>query len=51
MRITIIYVSDVALIDRLDAICPAHCTRYIGKIKRRCPDKYLAAGAGGVVDV
>jgi hypothetical protein len=51
MRITIIYGRYFSLIDRLDAICPAHCTRSIGEIKRRYPDKCLAAGASRVVDV
>ena len=40
-----------SLIDRLDAICPAHCTQHIEDIKRRYPGKYLAAGAGRVVAV
>lgn len=43
--------NDFFLIDRLDAICPAHCTRYIDEIRLRYPDKYLAAGAGRVVEV
>jgi 7,8-dihydropterin-6-yl-methyl-4-(beta-D-ribofuranosyl)aminobenzene 5'-phosphate synthase len=43
--------SDFSLIDRLDAICPAHCTHYIGEIRRRYPDKYLPAGAGRVLDL
>ena len=43
--------SDFPLIDRLDAICPAHCTQHIEDIKRRYPGKYLAAGAGRVVAV
>lgn len=43
--------DDFPLIDRLDAICPAHCTRHIEEIKRRYPGKYLAAGAGRVVAV
>lgn len=41
--------DDYALIDRLDTICPAHCTRHIDEIKRLCPDKYLTAGAGRIV--
>lgn len=43
--------NDLLLIDRLDAICPGHCTQHIEDIKRRYPDKYLAAGAGRVLDV
>jgi 7,8-dihydropterin-6-yl-methyl-4-(beta-D-ribofuranosyl)aminobenzene 5'-phosphate synthase len=43
--------DDFPLIDRLDAICPAHCTQHIEDIKRRYPDKYLAAGAGRILTV
>lgn len=43
--------DDYPLIERLDAICPAHCTRHIDEINRRYPDKYLPAGAGRVIDV
>ena len=43
--------DDYPLIERLYAICPAHCTRHIDEINRRYPDKYLPAGAGRVVDV
>jgi 7,8-dihydropterin-6-yl-methyl-4-(beta-D-ribofuranosyl)aminobenzene 5'-phosphate synthase len=43
--------DDYPLIERLDAICPAHCTRHIDEINRRYPDKYLPAGAGRVMDV
>ena len=41
--------SDFALIDRLERICPAHCTRHIGTIERDFPDRYMAAGAGRVL--
>jgi 7,8-dihydropterin-6-yl-methyl-4-(beta-D-ribofuranosyl)aminobenzene 5'-phosphate synthase len=43
--------NEFSLIDRLETICPAHCTRYIDEIKRRYPDKYLAAGAGRMVEI
>ena len=43
--------SDFSLIDLLDAVCPAHCTRHIDAIKRQYPDKYTAAGAGRIVAV
>lgn len=42
--------NDFSLIDRLETICPAHCSRYIDEIKRRYPDKYLAAGAGRIIE-
>ncbi len=43
--------NEFSLIDQLETICPAHCTRYIDEIKRRYPDKYLAAGAGSIVKI
>jgi len=32
-------------------ICPCHCTRYKAQIEARYPDKYLAGGAGRVLDL
>ena len=43
--------SDLSLIDRIDMICPAHCTQTIDAIKRRYPDKYTAAGAGRIIQL
>jgi 7,8-dihydropterin-6-yl-methyl-4-(beta-D-ribofuranosyl)aminobenzene 5'-phosphate synthase len=43
--------NQFSLIDRLDCVCPAHCTRHIDEIKRQYPDKYLAAGAGSMVEI
>ena len=43
--------NEFSLIDRLDTICPAHCTRYVDETKRRYPDKYLAGGAGRMVEI
>jgi 7,8-dihydropterin-6-yl-methyl-4-(beta-D-ribofuranosyl)aminobenzene 5'-phosphate synthase len=41
--------ADFALIDELERICPAHCTRHIDTIERDYPDRYVAAGAGRVL--
>jgi 7,8-dihydropterin-6-yl-methyl-4-(beta-D-ribofuranosyl)aminobenzene 5'-phosphate synthase len=43
--------NDFRLIEDLDRICPAHCTRYLGEIGRRYPEKTLAAGAGRVMEI
>jgi 7,8-dihydropterin-6-yl-methyl-4-(beta-D-ribofuranosyl)aminobenzene 5'-phosphate synthase len=43
--------SDFALIDRLERICPAHCTRHIAAIERDYPDRYLPAGAGRILAI
>jgi 7,8-dihydropterin-6-yl-methyl-4-(beta-D-ribofuranosyl)aminobenzene 5'-phosphate synthase len=43
--------SDFALIDPLETICPAHCTQHIDAIRKRYPDKYMAAGAGRILEI
>jgi metal-dependent hydrolase (beta-lactamase superfamily II) len=39
------------LIDGLDAIYPAYCTRHIDDIKRHYPQEYRPAGAGQVANI
>jgi len=41
--------DEFSLIERLDAVCPAHCTRHIHTIAQRYPRQYMAAGAGRVL--
>jgi 7,8-dihydropterin-6-yl-methyl-4-(beta-D-ribofuranosyl)aminobenzene 5'-phosphate synthase len=41
--------NDFALIERLDAICPAHCTQHIDTINQCFPEKTISAGAGKVL--
>ncbi|WP_319406717.1 MBL fold metallo-hydrolase [uncultured Desulfosarcina sp.] len=43
--------NDFSLIERLGSVCPAHCTQHIEEIKRRYPNRYLAAGAGRVIEI
>jgi len=41
--------NDFNLIDNLENICPAHCTRFIREIKELYPGKYIEGGAGKVI--
>ena len=43
--------SDLDLLEDLDLICPAHCTRHISTILERFPEKSLAGGAGRVIEI
>jgi 7,8-dihydropterin-6-yl-methyl-4-(beta-D-ribofuranosyl)aminobenzene 5'-phosphate synthase len=43
--------SDLDLIEDLDLICPAHCTRHKSAILERFPEKSLAGGAGRVIEI
>jgi len=42
--------SDFDLLDRVDLVCPAHCTQHQNEIKSRHPEKYLQPGAGRVLE-
>jgi len=39
------------MIKKIDLICPTHCTRYIDKIKKLYPDKYIQGGAGRIIEI
>jgi len=41
--------NDFNLIDNLENICPAHCTRFIREIKELYPGKYIEGGAGKII--
>jgi 7,8-dihydropterin-6-yl-methyl-4-(beta-D-ribofuranosyl)aminobenzene 5'-phosphate synthase len=43
--------NDFPLIETLDGVCPTHCTQHITEIKQRFPEKYLAGGAGTVLQL
>jgi len=38
------------IINNLEKICPAHCTKYKDRIKQLYPDKYLESGVGTVFE-
>lgn len=40
--------QEFELLEKIEKICPAHCTRYKDKIKKLYPEKYLEGGAGEV---
>lgn len=43
--------KDFSRLDSIEKVCPTHCTQYIGKIKELYPEKYIAGGAGRIIDV
>ena len=43
--------NEFNLINDLENICPAHCTRYIQEIKKLYPGKYIKGGAGKVIEI
>ena len=43
--------NEFNLINDLENICPAHCTRYIQEIKKYYPEKYIKGGAGKIIEI
>lgn len=43
--------SDLDLISDLEFICPVHCTKHRSEIESRYPEKYVAGGAGRVIEI
>jgi len=43
--------NDFPIIKDLDLICPCHCTKYVQKIKKIYPDKFISGGVGKVIEI
>jgi 7,8-dihydropterin-6-yl-methyl-4-(beta-D-ribofuranosyl)aminobenzene 5'-phosphate synthase len=43
--------NNFELINDLENICPAHCTKYIQKIATLYPEKYINGGTGKVIEI
>lgn len=43
--------SDFGLFRNLEFLCPVHCTRHKAELKRLYPEKYIAGGAGKVIEL
>jgi 7,8-dihydropterin-6-yl-methyl-4-(beta-D-ribofuranosyl)aminobenzene 5'-phosphate synthase len=43
--------SEFELVKDLEVICPTHCTQYIDEIKSLYPEKYVAGGAGKIIEL
>ncbi|MCK4607215.1 MAG: MBL fold metallo-hydrolase [candidate division Zixibacteria bacterium] len=39
------------LIEKLQLVCPTHCTQHIPEIRSLYPDKYTPGGAGTVIEI
>lgn len=42
--------QEFEIMDQIEKICPAHCTRYKNKIQELYPEKYLEGGVGEVFE-
>lgn len=43
--------DEFEVLENIDKICPAHCTRYKEKIKIRYPEKYIENGIGEIIEL
>jgi 7,8-dihydropterin-6-yl-methyl-4-(beta-D-ribofuranosyl)aminobenzene 5'-phosphate synthase len=43
--------SDFKILNKLDLICPLHCTKYKEKIYQTYPDKVIEGGVGKIIDI
>ena len=43
--------SDFKILNKLDLICPLHCTKYKEKIYQTYPDKVIEGGVGKIIDL
>lgn len=43
--------DDYELLSDMQMICPTHCTQHIPEIKSLYPEKYIAGGAGAIIEV
>ncbi len=42
---------EFSLLESLEIVCPAHCTRHKAEIRRLYPEKYVPGGAGTVLEI
>ena len=42
--------NEFNILEGLEKICPAHCTKYKKKIKRLNPEKYIENGVGEIIE-
>jgi len=43
--------DDFELIQKLQLVCPTHCTQHISEIQSLYPDKFVQGGAGTVIEI
>ncbi|MCK4597952.1 MBL fold metallo-hydrolase [bacterium] len=43
--------DDYELLSDVQMVCPTHCTQHIPEIKSLYPEKYIAGGAGAIIEV
>jgi 7,8-dihydropterin-6-yl-methyl-4-(beta-D-ribofuranosyl)aminobenzene 5'-phosphate synthase len=43
--------NDFELLEKVDFVCPTHCTQYIQEIKKLYPEKYIEGGVGRIIEI
>ena len=43
--------NDFLVLEKLDLICPCHCTKYKKKLKNIYPNKFVECGAGKIIEI
>jgi len=43
--------SNFNLLEKIDLVCPTHCTKYKEKIYQIYPDKVIEGGVGQIIDI
>lgn len=43
--------EEFDLIEKLQLVCPTHCTQHVAKIQSLYPDNYIQGGAGTVIEI
>jgi len=43
--------NDFKLLEKVEFVCPTHCTQHIKEIKNLYPEKYIEGGAGRIIEI
>jgi 7,8-dihydropterin-6-yl-methyl-4-(beta-D-ribofuranosyl)aminobenzene 5'-phosphate synthase len=43
--------SDFPILENMELICPCHCTKYIKKLEKLYPDKFIQGGVGRIINI
>lgn len=42
--------DEFEVLQNIEKVCPTHCTKYIDKIERLFPEKFIKGGVGTIID-
>lgn len=43
--------DDFKLLEKVEFVCPTHCTQYIREIKNLYPEKFIEGGTGRIIEI